>query len=93
MVDFHSVVSSPTDMDVVSDDMVDVEATTDEEVLVTVLIWSVLQELNTKQNKTSNVKPRLIHFFIFPYSFGCFVPSNEHQQIHRYTDDSTYFFQ
>jgi hypothetical protein len=38
MVDFHSVVSSPTDMDVVSDDMVDVEATTDEEVPVIVLI-------------------------------------------------------
>jgi hypothetical protein len=51
-------------MDVASDNVVDVEATTEDEVSVTPLISSELQELNTTQNKINSIKPGLIHFFI-----------------------------
>lgn len=58
------MISSPNDADVVSDDMVDVEATMEEEVSVTPLISSALQEDNAKQNKISSVKPNIARLFI-----------------------------
>jgi hypothetical protein len=58
------VISSPNDIDVVSDDMVDVEATMEDEVSVTVLAPLILHELNTKQSKISSVKPNFARLFI-----------------------------
>jgi hypothetical protein len=80
MVDFHCVIPFPSDLDVASDNVVDVEVTTEDEVSVTPLISSALQELNTTQNKINSIKPGLIHFFIFQHSYCLFVASNEHQQ-------------